>query len=123
MTMKFSLPIELQYKDRQVRAFMGPFEHSMEREFAIASGKKALDECDDIKQVKEVAKNLLEGWSAMNTAVQRIMLENIELHQKIAIQQQDLEAADELINEASVALDERKNRSNRASRGLWPFLR
>lgn len=121
--MKFSLPIELQYKDYQIQALMGPFEHSMERQFAITTGKRALDECDDIKQIKEVAKNLLEGWSAMNTAVQRIMLENIELHQKIALQQHDLEAADELINEASAALDGCKNKSNRANRHLWPFSR
>jgi hypothetical protein len=60
-------------------ATMGPFEHSTEREFALTVNRKAIDDCTSLTQLKPVAKNLLEGWSSMQTAFQSLMLENIQL--------------------------------------------
>jgi hypothetical protein len=102
---------------------MGPFEHSTEREFALTVNRKAIEECTSLEALKPVAKNLLEGWSSMQTAVQSLMLENIQLRQAMAKQQTDLEAAEELIQGASILIDDLRGgkRLWKARRSLWPF--
>ena len=64
---------------------MGPFDRSTEREFALTVNRRAIDDCSNLEQLKPVAKNLLEGWSSMQTAFQSLMLENIQLRQARAI--------------------------------------
>lgn len=100
---------------------MGPFEHSAEREFALAVNRKAIDECTSLDQLKPVTKNLLEGWASMNTAMQSLMKENIQLRQKIALQESSLEAADMMLSEAGSLLQKYEKQSRRAKRSLWPF--
>jgi hypothetical protein len=104
-------------------AAMGPFEHSTEREFALTVNRKAIEECTSLEALKPVAKNLLEGWSSMQTALQSLMLENIKLRQAMAKQQVDLEAAEELIQGASILIDDLRGgkRSKQAKWSLWPF--
>lgn len=121
--MKFSLPVELDYGSRRYKAFMGPFEHSMQREFALTVSKKALQECQDKEKLREVALNLLEGWAMMNTAVQGLMKENIDLRQAINLRDSSLEAADSLLTEAGEALKRYEKKSSRAKMRLWPFAR
>jgi len=76
-----------------------------------------------MESLKTVAKNLLEGWSSMQTAVQSLMLENIQLRQAMAKQQVDLEAAEQLIYGASELIDDLRDgkQSRKARRSLWPF--
>ncbi len=104
-------------------AAMGPFEHSTEREFALTVNRKAIEECTSLEALKPVAKNLLEGWSSMQTALQSLMLENIKLRQAMAKQQVDLEAAEELIQGASILIDDLRGgkRLGKARWSLWPF--
>jgi hypothetical protein len=118
--MKFSLPVELDYGNRRYMAAM-TFEHSMQREFALTVSKKALQECNDKEKLREVALNLLEGWAMMNTAVQGLMKENIELRQAMALRDSSLEAADALLTEAGEALKKYERQSSRAKWRLWPF--
>jgi hypothetical protein len=118
--MKFCLPVELVYNGKSSLAMMGPFEHSAEREFALTVNKKAIAECHDNAKLREVAQNLLTGWSSMQTAVQSLMLENIKLRQALAKQETDLEAADEIIKEA-MELVECAQKSARAKKRLWPW--
>ena len=99
---------------------MGPFEHSAEREFSLTVSKKAIADCHDSAKLREVALNLLSGWASMQTAVQSLMLENINLRQALAKQETDLEAADAIIHEA-MELVERAQRSAKAKRRLWPW--
>lgn len=119
----FSIPIELSYDGRSYMTAMGPFERSLERDFSLAINKKALEECDDIKQLREVAGNLLEGWSNMQSAVGALVKENLELRQAMALRDYDLEAASELLGEASEFIEKHQaqQRSSRAKRRLWPF--
>jgi hypothetical protein len=117
----FSIPVEMVYNGQIVRAIMGPFEHSAEREFSMMVNKRAIDECSSLDQLKPVAKNLLEGWSTMNTALQSMMLENIQLRQALAKKELDLQAADELMNEAAQIVQRCEQRSKRAKQSLWPW--
>ena len=120
--MHFSIPVELQYQGKNYTAAMGPFERSMERDFALTLNKKALAECDDIEKLREVAGNLLEGWSNMQEAVGSLVKENLELRQAMTIKDYDLSAASELLEEASrVISDEVQRQSSQAKRRLWPF--
>jgi hypothetical protein len=119
--MKFCLPIELTFNNRQVHAIMGPFEHSAEREFALTVNKRAIDDCTDLKQLKEVSKNLLQGWCSMQTAFQSMMLENMQLRQALAKKELDLQAADELMTEAAEIVQQYAQQSPRARRRLWPW--
>jgi len=84
---------------------MGPFERSMEREFSLAVNKKAIDECTDLKQLKEVATNLLVGWSNMQGAVGELIKENMNLRYAIGLREADLRAAEELINQSASLLE------------------
>lgn len=119
----FSIPIELSYDGRSYMTAMGPFERSLERDFSLAVNKKALEECDDIDKLREVAGNLLEGWSNMQSAVGALVKENLELRQAMAIRDYDLQAASELLGEAAEAIEEHRaqQQSSQARRRLWPF--
>ena len=109
------------YNGQIKRGIMGPFEHSAEREFALTVNKRAIDECSSLDQLKPVAKNLLEGWSTMNTALQSMMLENIQLRQALAKKELDLRAADELMNEAAEIVQQCAKQSKKARPSLWPW--
>lgn len=119
--MAFSLPVEMVYNGQIVRGIMGPFEHSAEREFAMTVNKRAIDECSSLEQLKGVSKNLLEGWSTMNTALQSMMLENIQLRQALAKKELDLRAADELMTEAAEIVQQCAKQSKKAKPSLWPW--
>ena len=109
------------YNGQIKRGIMGPFEHSAEREFALTVNKRAIEECSSLDQLKPVAKNLLEGWSTMNTALQSMMLENIQLRQALAKKELDLRAADELMNEAAEIVQQCAKQSKKARPSLWPW--
>jgi hypothetical protein len=100
---------------------MGPFEHSTEREFALTVNRKAIDDCTSLTQLKPVAKNLLEGWSSMQTAFQSLMLENIQLRQALDTRDSSLRVADEMLNEAVVAMQQYEQQLKRANKRPWPF--
>ena len=91
----FSIPMEISYNGQKRTVIMGTFQHSMEREFALAANKRAIAECRDMEGLKQAATNLLEGWSAMQTASQSMMLENIQLRQALDQKQNDLLAAEQ----------------------------
>ena len=125
--MSFVIPVQFAYNNKNYAASMGPFNHSTEREFALTVNRRAIDDCTSIDQLKPVAKNLLEGWSSLQTAFQGLMLENIQLRQALAKRDVDLHAAEEIITEASKVIDTmrkqsaRAQRSTSARRGLWPW--
>jgi vacuolar-type H+-ATPase subunit I/STV1 len=125
--MSFVIPVQFAYNNKNYAAQMGPFNHSTEREFALTVNRRAIDDCTSIEQLKPVAKNLLEGWASMQTAVQSLMLENIQLRQALAKRDVDLHAAEEIITEASKVIDTMRRQSARgqqstsARRGLWPW--
>jgi len=123
MSRMFSIPVALSYNGRDYIAAMGPFERSMEREFALVANRKALDECNDIEKLKEVAWNMMQGWSNMQDATASLVKENLELRQAMQIQQMDLEAADALLGEAGEAIKtfSEQQQSSQARRFLWPF--
>jgi len=100
---------------------MGPFEHSTEREFALTVNRRAIDDCSNLEQLKPVAKNLLEGWSSLQTAFQNLMLENIQLRQAMSMRDDSLRAADEMLNEAVVAMQQYEQKLKRANKRPWPF--
>jgi uncharacterized phage infection (PIP) family protein YhgE len=102
-------------------ATMGPFEHSTEREFALTVNRKAIDDCTSLTQLKPVAKNLLEGWSSMQTAFQSLMLENIQLRQALSMRDDSLRAADEMLTQAAAAMQQYEQQLNRANKRPWPF--
>jgi len=119
--MQFCIPVQLSYNGENLVGAMGPFEHTAEREFALTVNRRAIDECSSLDQLKPVAKNLLEGWSSMQTALQSLMLENIQLRQALAQRDNDLQAADEILNEASGIVEQYAQQSRRAKRNLWPW--
>lgn len=123
MSRLFNVPVALSYNGRDYIAEMGPFERSMERDFALVANKKALDECNDIEKIKEVAWNMMQGWSNMQDATASLVKENLELRQAMQIQQMDLEAADALLGEAGEAIKAfaEQQQSSQARRFLWPF--
>lgn len=100
---------------------MGPFEHSTERQFALTVNRRAIDECTSLEALKPAAKNLLEGWSSMQTAFQRLMQENIQLRQALALRDSSLEAADEMLSQAAVVIEKYEQQLKRANKRPWPF--
>jgi hypothetical protein len=124
---QYCLPVNFDYNGRKYSAAMGPFQHSAEREFALTVNRRAIDDCSSLTQLKPIAKNLLEGWSAMQTAFQSLMLENIQLRQALDKRDADLQAAEEIMNQASLMLDamqkqcEYVQQSTNAKKGLWPW--
>lgn len=121
--MMFSIPVGLNYKGRDYIAAMGPFERSMERDFALAANKKALAECNDVVKLREVATHMMEGWSNMQEAVTALMKENLELRQAMQINERDLEAASQLLGEAADTINmlSKQKQSSQAKRFPWPF--
>lgn len=121
--MQFSIPVALSYKNRDHIVSMGPFERSLERDFALAANKKAIAECSDIEKLREVAGNLMEGWSNMQDATASLIKENLELRQAMQMQQADLEAADALLGEASDAIKTlaSQKQSSPSRKFPWPF--
>lgn len=124
--MSFVIPVQMVgYNGQKYMTSMGPFEHSTEREFALTVNRRAIDECSSLEQLKPAAKNLLEGWSSMHTALQSMMLENIQLRQALAQRDNDLRAADDLLNEASKAVQQMQcaygQQSGQARWRLWPW--
>ena len=119
----FSIPVGLNYNGQDCIAAMGPFERSMERDFALVANKKALADCNDIDKLREVACTVMEGWSNMQEAVTALVKENLELRQAMQVQQHDLEAADELLGEAADAVKRfaEKQQSAQAKKFPWPF--
>ena len=119
--MQFCIPVSVSYNGENLIGAMGPFEHSAEREFALTVNRHAIDNCTDLNTLKPVAKNLLEGWSSMQTALQSLMLENIQLRQALAKRDCDLKAAEEILNEAADTVEQYARQSQRAKRSLWPW--
>jgi hypothetical protein len=125
--MSFVIPVQFAYNGKNYATQMGPFNHSTEREFALTVNRRAIDDCTSLEQLKPAAKNLLEGWSSLQTAFQGLMLENIQLRQALAKRDTDLRAAEEIIVEASTMIDTmrkqsaREPRSRRARQSLWPW--
>ena len=119
----FSIPIGLKYNGQDCIGVMGPFERSMERDFALVANKKALSECSDIEKLREVACTMMEGWSNMQEAVTALVKENLELRQAMQLQERDLQAADELLGEAAEAVTRfaEKQQSAQAKKRPWPF--
>lgn len=119
----FSIPVGLNYNGHDYIGAMGPFERSMERDFALVANRKALNECKDIDKLREVACTMMEGWSNMQEAMTALVKENLELRQAMQVQQHDLEAADELLGEAAEAVTRfaEKQQSAQAKKFPWPF--
>ena len=119
----FSIPVGLNYNGRECIAAMGPFERSMERDFALVANKKALSECKDVEKLRQVACMMMEGWSNMQEAVSSLVKENLELRQAMQLQEHDLQAADELLMEAADAVNNfaKKQQSAQAKKFPWPF--
>ena len=120
-TMKFGIPVERVYNGKTRITIMGPFEHSPQREFALTVNKRAIAECTDMKQLKEVAGNLLVGWASMQTAVQSLVLENMQLRQVLDKRDTDLMAANDLLAEASTLIDQYTQQLSQAKKGLWSW--
>ena len=120
---EYCLPITFDYNGQKHIASMGPFEHSTEREFALAVNRKAISECKSVDQLRTVATNLLEGWSSMQTAVQSLVLENIELRQVMGKNEVDMEAAEELLSQAGRIIEhlQCEQQSPKTKWRLWPW--
>jgi hypothetical protein len=71
--------------------------------------------------LKEVAGNLLVGWSSMQTAAQSMMLENLKLRQALDKRDLDLEAANALLMEASTLIDQYTRQLSQTKKGLWSW--
>lgn len=107
---------------------MGPFERSMERDFSLAVNKKAIEDCTDMQQLKEVATNLLVGFSNLQGAVGSLIKENMQLRHAIGLQESDLQAAEELMNHAASLLEQQQSsqpskppQSSQSKWRLWPW--
>jgi hypothetical protein len=118
---QYSIPVQFDYNGRKHVRMMGPFDRSTEREFALTVNRRAIDDCSNLEQLKPVAKNLLEGWSSMQTAFQSLMLENIQLRQALSMRDDSLRAADEMLNEAVVEMQRYEQKLKRANKRPWPF--
>lgn len=121
--MSFVIPVQFAYNGKNYSTQMGPFNHSTEREFALTVNRRAIDDCTSLEQLKPITKNLLEGWSSMQTAVQDLMLENIKLRQALAKSEVDMSAAEELLSQASAVIEHLRDgkQSTRARWNLWPW--
>ena len=113
--------MQFDYNGRKHVRMMGPFDRSTEREFVLTVNRRAIDDCSNLEQLKPVAKNLLEGWSSLQTAFQSLMLENIQLRQALSMRDDSLRAADEMLNEAVVAMRQYEQKLKRANKRPWPF--
>lgn len=100
---------------------MGPFEHSTEREFALTVNHKAIDDCTSLTPLRSIAKDLLQGWCALQTALQSLMLENIKLRQALDARDNSLRAADERLTQIAAAMQQHEQKLQRANKRPWPF--
>jgi hypothetical protein len=57
----------------------------------------------------------------MQTAFQSLMLENIQLRQALDTRDSSLRVADEMLNEAVVAMQQYEQQLKRANKRPWPF--
>ena len=120
--MQYKLPVIVDYDGRKRIVKMGPFERSLEREFALSVQTKAIEDCNSTEELKEVAKNLLQGWSNMQEALQTLVMENIELRQAMTLRDSELKIAESLMEEAADEIErQRSSQSSRSRRGLWPW--
>ena len=120
--MQYKIPVIVDYDGMKRIVNMGPFERSLEREFALSVQTKAIEDCENMEQLREVAKNLLEGWSNMQEAVQTLVLENIELRQAMSLRDSELKMAEALMEEAANEIEKQRNsQSSQSKRGLWPW--
>ena len=120
--MEYRIPVILNYDGGKRLVNMGPFERSLEREFALSLQQKAIKECDSSAQLKEVALSLLEGWSNMQEAVQTLVMENIQLRQAMSLRDSELKAAEMLMEEAAETIEkQQKQQSSQSKRGPWPW--
>lgn len=122
--MQYSIPVILTYDGGKRLVNMGPFERSLERDFSLAMNKKAIEDCDDMAKLKEVATNLMQGWSNMQDAVQTLVMENIQLRQAMSLRDDELRAAEALMEEAAEMIEKQhKSQSSQSKRSLWPWQR
>ena len=120
--MQYKIPVIVDYDGMKRIVNMGPFERSLEREFALSVQTKAIEDCENMEQLREVAKNLLEGWSNMQEAVQTLVLENIELRQAMSLRDSELKMAESLMEEAADEIErQRSSQSSQSKRGPWPW--
>ena len=82
-----------------------------------------LEQCEDKDKLKQVAIQLWESHIAQATAMQSLMMENIQLRQANAMQEGSLRAADQLLTEAGQLLQKYEQQLSGAKRGLWPWRR
>jgi hypothetical protein len=99
--MAFTFPVVASYNGRKLLITMGPFDHTVEREFSLAAAKTAVDNCTDFNGLKQKTKDLVDAYGALQTAFQGLMLENIRFRQTIESQAADLAAADALLQECA----------------------
>ena len=107
--MQYKIPVIVDYDGMKRIDNMGPFERSLEREFALSVQTKAIEDCENMEQLREVAKNLLEGWSNMQEAVQTLVMENIELRQAMTLRDSELKMAEALMEEAANEIEKQRN--------------
>ena len=120
--MQYKIPVIIDYDGMKRIVKMGPFERSLEREFALSVQTKAIEDCKSTEQLREVAKNLLEGWSNMQEALQTLVLENIELRQAMTLRDSELKAAETLMEEAAREIERQHSlQSSQSKHGLWPW--
>ena len=101
---------------------MGPFERSLERGFSLSIQKKAIEDCDSLGQLKEVSMSLLQGWSNMQEAVQTLVMENIQLRQAMSLRDDEIRAAEALMEEAANQIEkQQRQQSSQSKRNLWPW--
>ena len=120
--MQYSIPVILAYDGGKRLVNMGPFERSLEREFSLSVQKKAIEDCDSLGQLKEVSMSLLQGWSNMQEAVQTLVMENIQLRQAMSLRDDEIRAAEALMEEAANQIEkQQKQQSSQSKRNLWPW--
>lgn len=120
--MRYSIPVILAYDGRKRLVNMGPFERSLEREFSLSVQRKAIEDCDSLEQLKEVSMSLLQGWSDMKEAIQALVMENIELRQAMSLHDDEIRAAEALMEEAANQIEkQQKQQSSQSKWNLWPW--
>ena len=66
--------------------------------------------------------SLLQGWSNMQEAVQTLVMENIQLRQAMSLRDDEIRAAEALMDEAASQIEkQQKQQSSQSKRNLWPW--
>ena len=98
------------------------FDRSTEREFTLLVNRRAIENCDNLDSLKNLAKQLLESWSSQQDVVQKLAMENLELAAAAALATIDAKCAEDLLEETVKAYDEKCERLLLESkRRPWPF--